>query len=112
LQDPEFTYREGEKVMDFRTALGVPLPRGDELIGIFSINRTRVEPFTDKEIELAKTFANQAVIAIENARLFNELRERKAELRVTFDNMGDGGLMFDGGARLSSALIAKGHLRT
>ena len=72
------------------------------LIGIFSIHRTRVDPFTTKEIELASSFADQAVIAIENARLFEELRERQAELRVTFDNMGDGVVMFDAAARLTA----------
>jgi PAS domain S-box-containing protein len=102
MEDPEFTYREGQKVVGYRTLLGVPLLRGDELIGIFSINRTRVEPFTDKEIELASTFADQAVIAIENARLFDELRDRQAELRVTFDNMGDGVVMFDAAGRLTA----------
>jgi len=102
MEDPEFSYLEGQKVVGFRTLLGIPLMREDELIGIFSINRTRVEPFTDKEIELASTFANQAVIAIENARLFEELRERQAELRVTFDNMGDGVVMFDAAGRLTA----------
>src|SRR6516225_8980843 len=82
------------------TMLGIPLLREQVLIGIFSIHRTRVEPFTDKEIELATTFADQAVIAIENARLFEELRDRQAELRVTFDNMGDGVVMFGADTRL------------
>jgi PAS domain S-box-containing protein len=100
MEDPEFTYREGQKMVGNRTLLGVPLLRGDELIGIFSINRTCVEPFTNKEIELATTFADQAVIAIENARLFEELRDRQAELRVTFDNMGDGVVMFGADTRL------------
>jgi two-component system, NtrC family, sensor kinase len=100
MEDPEYTYREGQKIIGNRTLLGVPLLRGDELIGIFSINRTRVEPFTDKEIELATTFADQAVIAIENARLIEELRDRQAELRVTFDNMGDAVVMFGADTRL------------
>ena len=100
LQDPEYTYREGQKIQGYRTMLGVPLQRGDALIGIFSMSRTRVEPFTSKEIELVNTFADQAVIAIENARLFDELRDRQAELRVTFDNMGDGVVMFGADTRL------------
>ena len=102
LQDPEYTYREGQKIAGFRTMLGIPLLREQTLIGVFSIHRTRVEPFTDKEIELATSFADQAVIAIENARLFEELRDRQAELRVTFDNMGDGVVMFDAAARLTA----------
>jgi two-component system NtrC family sensor kinase len=102
LRDPEYTHHELQKILGYRSTLGVPLMRGDALIGIFALNRSRVEPFTDKEIELASTFADQAVIAIENARLFEELRDRQAELRVTFDNMGDGVVMFDAEARLTA----------
>src|SRR5579859_897291 len=100
LQDREYTYREAQKIIGFRTMLGIPLLREDSLIGLFVVARTHVEPFTDKEIELATTFADQAVIAIENARLFEELRDRQAELRVTFDNMGDGVVMFGADTRL------------
>ena len=102
LQDPEYALSEGQKIAGYRTTLGIPLLREDTLIGVFSICRTRVEAFTQKEIELATTFADQAVIAIENARLFEELRDRQAELRVTFDNMGDGVVMFDAAARLTA----------
>ena len=100
LRAPEFTFWEGQKLAGFRTMLGIPLLREDALIGIFIVARTRVEPFTSKEIELATSFADQAVIAIENARLLEELRDRQAELRVTFDNMGDGVAMFGVDTRL------------
>ena len=102
LEDPEYALSEGQKIAGYRTTLGIPLLREDTLIGVFSITRTRVEAFTEKEIELATTFADQAVIAIENARLFEELHDRQAELRVTFDNMGDGVVMFDAEARLAA----------
>ena len=101
LQDPEYHY-EGAKLAGGRTLLGIPLLREDVLIGILVVVRTRVDPFTPKEIELATSFSDQAVIAIENARLFEELRDRQAELRVTFDNMGDGVVMFDAAARLTA----------
>jgi GAF domain-containing protein len=101
-QDPEYTYSEGQKAIGYRSLLGIPLLRQDALLGVFAISRTRLEAFSDKEIELAATFADQAVIAIENARLFEELRERQAELRVTFDNMGDGVVMFGADARLAA----------
>jgi GAF domain-containing protein/nitrogen-specific signal transduction histidine kinase len=74
-QDPEYTYREGQKITGFRTLLGVPLLRGETLSGTLVVARSRGEPFSDKEIELITSFADQAVIAMENARLIAETQE-------------------------------------
>jgi class 3 adenylate cyclase len=78
-EDAEYTYalRDTEQI---RTELGVPMFRGDDLVGVFILYKLKVEPFTDKQIELVTTFADQAVIAIENVRLLNELRERTGEV--------------------------------
>ena len=85
LADPEFTGHGYQSRGDFRTTLGVPLTRNGMTIGVFFLARSLVRPFTNKEIDLVTTFADQAVIAIENTRLLNELRQRTDDLSESLE---------------------------
>ena len=80
--DLEYAFVEGAKLGGLRTMLGIPLLRDGTPIGVVVLLRRNVRPFTDKQIELVTTFADQAVIAIENVRLFNEIQEKSQQLEV------------------------------
>src|SRR5262249_41613227 len=85
LADPEYTLLGAQKRAGFRTLLGVPLLRDGIPVGVLHLYRTVVRPFTDKQIELVETFADQAAIAIENVRLFEAEQERTQELSETLE---------------------------
>src|SRR5262245_28480784 len=85
--DPEYTLAEGQKLGDYRTVLAVPMLREGVVIGVLSLTRSKVRPFSEKQIDLATTFADQAAIAIENVRLFESVETRTRELAKSLEDL-------------------------
>jgi signal transduction histidine kinase len=86
LADPEFKFQEGAKIGGVRSVAAVPMFKDNELIGVIAVYRRDVRPFTEKQIELVQTFADQAVIAIENVRLFDEIQDKNRQLELASQN--------------------------
>ena len=85
--DPDYELRAAREIGDYHTMLGVPMVREGNIIGVFGLARNTVRAFTEKQIELVTTFADQAVIAIENVRLFESVEARTRELAQSLDNL-------------------------
>src|SRR5262245_8427896 len=109
LIEPGYELRDLVKQQGYRTVLAVPMLREGALLGVIAILRTNVEPFTDKQVALVETFADQAVIAIENARLFEEVQTRSRELARSVQELEALGVV---GRAVSSTLDVKVVLKT
>ena len=87
LADPEYDFGDAPRIGDYRALLGVPLLRDGQVEGVFALARPEPTPFTERQIEMVRAFADQAVIAIENSRLFEEVQARTRELAASLDDL-------------------------
>ena len=116
LADPEYNYWEAQRIGKFRTILGVPLTRGDALIGVMTLWRTEPEPFSDDDVALVNLFANQAAVAIEQARRGHELADALEEqmatsavLRIISSSTGELAPVFEALIKSAVELCAADH---
>ena len=87
INDPQFSPPEVFRIEGIRTTISVPLLKENELVGVIDIHRREIQPFTEREIELLTTFANEAAIAIENVRLFQEIQEKNRQLEFANERL-------------------------